>query len=459
MNLEERHWDRLLEDIEGGQVIPLIGPELLQVVRDGHAITLHHHLASRLIERLELDPVNLPAGCGFDQVVIEFLAQQPGHPAGYEREDIYYQIRKLMEHPAWPTPPALRQLAEIRHFDLFASTTFDLLMEQAIDEVRLAGQPRCRSYSYCRREKPVDLPDDFRPQDAPTVFHFFGTLNPMNDFAVTDEDILQYAHRLQSRDFRPQNLFDQMRDKRLLTLGCSFPGWLTRFFLVAAKGDDLFRVGAPGVLADVLSNQDRGLVGFLERKRTSVYAQGDAVKFVGELHARWTSRFGNAPSAVVSDRPDGSLPTDMAPESVFISFRSDDRDTARQVAARFRDAGIDTWFDETDLEPGDRYKEKIANHIFKCFAFVPLVSKHSVSGDPQPWFYRFEWRRAIEAADFRSDASRFILPLLVDDTSPKDEAIPAAFRALHIAPLAKLDEVVAGIKERLRAQRRERRTV
>jgi hypothetical protein len=162
-----------------------------------------------------------------------------------------------------------------------------------------------------------------------------------------------------------------------------------------------------------------------------------------------------APAAAGTD----GLPPDMEPESVFISFRSEDRDIARNVAGRFRDAGIDVWFDETDLEPGDRYKEKIANHIFKCFSFVPLISKFSISNDPQPWFYRFEWKRAIEAAEFRFNTLKYILPLVVDDTSPKDEAIPAEFREVQISRLENLDGLVADIKERIRAQRKERRTV
>lgn len=460
MNLEERHWERLLADIQGRQVIPVIGPELLIIELDGKPVTLYRHLAELLVERLELDRKDLPPGYGFYHVISEFLAQQPGHPKRYERDEIYYRIREILAERAWPTPEPLRQIAAITDFDLFVTTTFDLLLEQALNEVRYGGKRRCRSYAYCKKEKLVDLPVDFEAEECPTVFHFFGKLNPMNDFAVTDEDILQYAHRLQSRDFRPHNLFDQFRDKRLLTLGCSFPGWLTRFFLVAAKGDELFTVGVPGVLADDLSFQDRELVGFLERKKINVYTQGDAAEFVAELHRRWMEKFGGKAD---DDNPptaggDG-LPPDMPPESVFISFRSDDRDTARKIAARFREAGIDVWFDETDLEPGDRYKEKIANHIFKCFAFVPLISKHSISCDPTPWFYRFEWKRAIEAAEFRFNTFKFILPLVVDDTSPKNEAIPAEFRQLHISQLANLDTLVADTRERIRDQRRERRTV
>jgi hypothetical protein len=459
MNLEERHWERLLADIQGKQVIPVIGPELLIVEVDGKPISLFCHLAKQLVERLDLATNNLPPDFGFAHVVSEFLAQQPTHPAHYEKDEIYYKLREIMDEKAWPTPEPLKQLAAITHFDLFASTTFDVLMEQALNEVRFAGTSRCRSFAYCKKEKVTDLPNDFAVDETPTVFHFFGKLNPMNDFAVTDEDILQYASRLQSRDYRPHNLFDQFRDKRLLTLGCSFPGWLTRFFLVAAKGDELFAVGVPGVLADDLSFKDRELVGFLERKKINVYTQGDAANFVAELHRRWLEKFGGIPEIVGPPVPgDMGLPPDMAPESVFISFRNDDRDVARAIAQKFRDAGIDVWFDETDLEPGDNYKSKIANHIFKCFAFVPLISANSLQADPKPWFYRFEWKKAIEAEEFRFNAGKFILPLVLDATSPKDETIPQEFRDVQISPFAKLDELIADTRDRIRAQRLERRT-
>ncbi|MES2922396.1 MAG: toll/interleukin-1 receptor domain-containing protein [Verrucomicrobiota bacterium] len=459
MNLEERHWERLLADIQGRLVIPVIGPELLILEIDGKPVPLYRYLAEQLVARLELNVKDLPASYGFYQVVSEYLAQQPTHPKRYERDEVYYEIREILAEREWPTPEPLKQLAEITHFDLFVSTTPDSLLEQAINQIRHAGKARCRSFAYCKKEKVVDLPDNFQPEESPTVYHFFGKLNAMNDFAVTDEDILQYAHRILSRDFRPHNLFDQFREKRLLTLGCSFPGWLTRFFMVAAKGDELFTGGVPGLLADDLSCLDRELVGFLERKKTNVYSQGSAAKFVGELHARWMAKFGQiAQPENLAGPGDDALPEDMAPESVFISFRSEDRDVARNIATRFRDAGIDVWFDETDLEPGDSYKAKIANHIFKCFAFVPLISRHSISNDPKPWFYRFEWKRAIEAAEFRFNTHKFILPLLVDETSPKNEAIPEQFREVQISRLENLDLLVSDTRERIRDQRRERRT-
>lgn len=458
MNLEERHWERLLADIQGRQVVPVIGPELQVMEVDGETLTLHDHLARELVKRLDLDLEGLPENPGFYQVVGSFLEQQPTHRKRYEKDEIYYQIRSILDGRDWPVPLPLRQLAEITSFGLFVSTTFDTLMDQALDQVR--GHGRTRSYAYCKMEKVVDLPDDFRAEDGPAIFHFFGKVNPMNDFSVTDEDILEYAHRLQSRDLRPHNLFDQFRHKHLLTLGCSFPGWLTRFFLAAAKGDELFTLGVSGFLADELTWKDKELVGFLKRKRTEVCGQGGATQFVAELHKRWMEKFGATPATAGPGEAVGAdEPTDMAEDSVFISFLRTDRDMARQVAARFRDAGIDTWFDETNLSPGDRYERKIARHIRNCFAFVPLISKDSIENHSHPEFYRFEWNKAIEAAEFRPRTLPFFLPVIVDDTNPKDEGIPEEFRDGQMLPVARLDEIVSVTKERIRDRRRERRTL
>lgn len=452
MIMEEWRWEKLLADIEGRQVIPVIGPELLIVTIDGAPVPLYQHVADQLLERLELDRSNLPPESGFYQVVSEFLAQQPTHVRHYEADMIYYKIREIIGEKEWDIPLPLQQLASITHFDLFVSTTADLMMERALTAARPGAKP-VRSLAFCKKEKLEDLPDETAGDPTTTVYHVFGKINAMNDFAVTDEDILHYAHRLQSQDFRPQHLFDQFREKRMLTLGCSFPGWLTRFFLAAAKGEELFTLGVPGLLADTLSSKDRDLVGFLERKRTNVY-QGDAAMFVAELQKRWLVRFGSRNEEPAAPSESGPDLREMEPDSVFISFRREDRDTARAIAKKFTEVGIDAWFDETDLNPGDLYQTKIEMNIRNCFAFVPLISKHSVSEDSKPWFYRFEWNKAIEAAEFRGRTFQFILPLLIDETNPQDPRIPTEFQRYQMSRIGQLDTLITTTRSRIRDLRR-----
>ncbi len=454
--MKERHWRRLLADIEGGQVIPVVGPELIEVEIDGNPTPLYRYLGREIVRRLDLPEDDLEDDYSFENVVSEFMVQQSLNPKDYRQEDLYYEIRDILEGRNWTTPKPLQKLAAISHFKLFVSTTFDSELEGAINEARFGGERKTRNYAYCTKSEVVDLPGNFTTTEGPAIYSFFGKVNPVNDFAVTDEDVLEFAHRLQSRDLRPHNLFDQFRNKHLLTLGCSFPGWLTRFFLAAAKGDELFSIGSPGVLADDFSLRDKGLVGFLERRKTNVFRGGNAIQFVNELHDKWFEKFGGSESEseVADDSPADEM-AEFLPDSIFISFHSNDRQVAREISSRFEAAGIDVWFDEADLNAGDNYRIKIETNIERSLYFMPLISSHSVSGERR--FFQLEWNKAIDEAKFRPQSYPFIQPIILDGTKPEDEGIPREFRACHFQWLKDLDALIDLTRKRIRERRRERK--
>ena len=52
--LTPRNWDRLLAEIEERKLIPVIGPELLQMDLGEGLILFYQHLARELAERLDL---------------------------------------------------------------------------------------------------------------------------------------------------------------------------------------------------------------------------------------------------------------------------------------------------------------------------------------------------------------------------------------------------------------------
>jgi len=231
----DRNWRNLLMDVEGRQVIPIIGSELLVLGEEPGRPTLYEHVAKELVSRLSLDEKRLFKGYGLLDVTSLFL-QDPRNRA----DDLHYEMRGILtEHP-WPTPEPLRQLASITHFDLFVSTTFDSLMEQALNEVLFKGAACTRTFAYSEKRQVEDLPKDTECA-KPIVFQLFGRLDSTGDYGISEEKILEFTHRLQSRDLRPQNLFDALQTKSLLVLGCGFPGWLARFFLRAVKGSSSSR--------------------------------------------------------------------------------------------------------------------------------------------------------------------------------------------------------------------------
>jgi hypothetical protein len=62
------------------------------------------------------------------------------------------------------------------------------------------------------------------------VFHLFGKTSSSPDFVICDEDMLEFVHALQDKQRQPDRLFDELRSKHLLILGCG----LVEIVLLAA---------------------------------------------------------------------------------------------------------------------------------------------------------------------------------------------------------------------------------
>ena len=72
------------------------------------------------------------------------------------------------------------------------------------------------------------------------VYNLFGRASRSADYAIHDEDVLEFIHRLVSRDVTPPEwLLSELRGRHLLILGVHLPDWLGRFVLRAATRDRL----------------------------------------------------------------------------------------------------------------------------------------------------------------------------------------------------------------------------
>src|SRR5580704_421371 len=131
--LDDDAWDDLLSFIEERRVIPIVGPELLQVATDRGPRLLYDWVAEKLASRLNVDVTSLPQPYTLNDVVCWFLA------ARGRREEAYVRVRSILKDANFETPLALRQLAGITDFDLFVTTTFDTLLENAINLQRFNG--------------------------------------------------------------------------------------------------------------------------------------------------------------------------------------------------------------------------------------------------------------------------------------------------------------------------------
>jgi hypothetical protein len=411
-------WKSLLLYIRERQVVPIIGAEVVTAAGGGATIALDRYVAEKLVAALEVNVEWLPQAFSLADVASVYLRRQRG-----DRWRLWIEVLSILEDESLQPSDALLQLAAIEEFSLFVTTTIDPLLARALHNARPGSIGDAEVLAYSLRGQIADLEDDWQPGRRPAVYHLFGRASASGDYVVTDEDRLEFIHALQSDSRQPRLLFDHLRDKHLLLLGCSFPDWLTRFFLRTLRrqrlGMDRDRYEA---VADNCTRTDGSLVLFLNDCRVQVYPGGGTMPFIADLASRLRAQ----PRPAAEPAPAPASGGDM-PYSVFLSYASEDLERVTRVKDALETAGIRVWFDQRALEPGDEYKEAILEGIRHCVFFFPCLSANSL-GDHIRRFFRFEWNKAIEEAEFRDSRFPFIQPLILDDTEAHSERIPPPFR-------------------------------
>ncbi|MCK9606800.1 MAG: toll/interleukin-1 receptor domain-containing protein [Methylomonas sp.] len=464
----ERLWEQLIAFIEEGRVIPVIGPELLILEIDGKSTRLYTYLAEQLAKRLQIAP---EADDTLNAVACRYLA------LGQQREDIYPALKRTIAElsPAKP-PETLVKLAKIRPLKLFVTTCFDPYLVRTLNQVRYEGKDNTTVLEFYPGSS-KDLPEEMDKLVGTTVFHLFGKLTAAPDYAVTDEDILEFMHELQSADTRPKLLFDALVRQDLMVIGCQLFDWLGRFFvrignrhrLIISKEKTDFLVG------DQI-RKEINLAKFLLHysSRTKIFPL-QSIEFVDELYQRWMATHpagtdhGKPVEAMVEHvRPvektepyqanvEADETKSMRSGAVFLSYAHEDEAAVLFIKNAFEKAGIEVWFDKNPsaLRVGDNFKTRIKTNIEQCSLFVPIISRNTLTQERR--FFRFEWKFAQECTDFYPDNRRFIMPLAIDDTPADDPNLDDYIRELHWERLQNGQcraEFLAEIKNLQRAYRR-----
>ncbi|MBI5767361.1 MAG: toll/interleukin-1 receptor domain-containing protein [Verrucomicrobia bacterium] len=441
-------WEDLLNYIEERRVIPIIGPELCDVRTDAHSTgstsspqtgpgqagqeNLYTWLARSLAARLNQPLDSSAPPPTLNDIVVRHLS------ARGRREDLYARIRTIMRETTFAPPPALLKLAEISDFDLYLTTTFDSLLEDALNAARFGGVRSTDVVAYTP-SKLVDLPSSREKLSRPLVYHLMGRLSASPTYVISDEDVLECVCALQTTHYTPQKLFNELELNHLLVIGGGFSDWLMRLFLRLAKRRRLSDPRDVGeVLAYSRAADEPGLVFFLQQvsSRTRLFT-GGAAAFVDELHRRWMARRGPvarpSPSAplAVADEPGRFVPpgSEMADRAVFISYAREDLAAVQQLKAGLDAAGINAWFDLQQLDSGDDFARKIRGNIARCSYFIPVISANT-QRRLEGWFRR-EWHWAVDRTEGMVAGARFILPVCIDDTQEKDALVPEQFLKAH----------------------------
>jgi TolB-like protein/cytochrome c-type biogenesis protein CcmH/NrfG len=112
--------------------------------------------------------------------------------------------------------------------------------------------------------------------------------------------------------------------------------------------------------------------------------------------------------------------------AVFISYASEDAEVAQRICDALKSAGIEVWFDQSELRGGDAWDNQIRKQIQECALFIPIISAHSQAR--LEGYFRREWRLAAERTHDMAVEKAFLVPVVVDDTPERYASVPQGFR-------------------------------
>jgi TolB-like protein len=112
--------------------------------------------------------------------------------------------------------------------------------------------------------------------------------------------------------------------------------------------------------------------------------------------------------------------------AVFLSYASQDAEAARRIFDVLRAAGIEVWFDQSELRGGDAWDRQIRKQIHDCALFLPIISKNT--HERTEGYFRLEWNLAVDRCQRMSADKAFLVPVVIEDTPDDDERVPERFR-------------------------------
>ena len=135
-------------------------------------------------------------------------------------------------------------------------------------------------------------------------------------------------------------------------------------------------------------------------------------------------------------------------KGVFLSYASEDAGVAQRICAALRIAGMEVWFDQSELRGGDAWDQKIRQQIRDCALFVPIISAHTQTR-PEGYF-RLEWKLAVDRSHLMAAEKTFLVPVVADATTEPEALVPAQFREVQWTRI-QTGEVLTAFVDRIAA--------
>lgn len=417
-NSEEPLWDKLIQNIIDGKVIPVIGPEILTI----NGTDINTFIINGISRKLSM--ANPP------QSFSELVYAPEYRNKLVNRDRIYYQVNNLFVKNRFPSSPLLERLLSIRQFPFVITTSFAPIVE---DTMRSIWKDELRVLRF--NNNPMENDDIKTGADLrkPTVYYMFGKVcEGVKKYVLTDTDMLDYVSSWLSNDnrARPKNLYNELKDKYLLMLGNNYSNWLFRFIWYSMRKSDL----GHGMLT--YDSLDESLIAFLER--TETFTKQNTAEVVDQIITRLNKKLAE------NEKTKFNKPEDNM--DIFISYSRSDSDIAEKLYDALTKQGKRVWYDKHNLTEGGNFMEEIKKAIRTAKYFLPILSDNITKEKDFSHVYRNEWDTAIEVAI--SMGRTYIIPLAEDGFDFYRAAIPNKMQQ-HNAIFFSKDDDISGVVEKI----------
>lgn len=406
-NPEETMWELLVDKIMNGEVIPVIGEN---IVLNGKK-TVNDILIGHLSKKEGI--MSMPQS--YSQLIFDNNYKT-------DKDLIYGKLSQLINANQAKFAPSelLERVLSIHQFPFVITTTIDYTVENTMRKIWNQRERNLKVLQFNNNPKDLATLGDITKDadvEIPTVYYMFGKANSprLNSFVVTDEDMLSFCKSWLTEDKRPQKLARVLGDKFLLFLGCNYPDWLIRFIWYSMRQD----LDKSGMLVD--EEVEDSLIDFLNRVHVNTQRNPEIV--ISEIERRVAKRM------VEYNKYKFEAPKERT--DVFISYSRNDGGKTEELYNALTKKGLNVWYDRKNLAVGERWLEKI-NMAIKTTKFcVVLVSRSMLSQVHESHVYRKEWNMAIEHARGMGSKRGFIIPVLLDDVDLYDDMLdlPDALKA------------------------------
>lgn len=452
--IEDSQWDALLDSIEEGSVLPIVGWGVTTFGADNRPLA--PWLASELAAKLSVAPNQLSPSPTLNEVVSRHLLQHPG-----QRQKIYTVLPRILDQVNSQPGETLKQLAQISGFRLFLTSTPDSLLQTALDIVRFDGRAGTKIRDFSPANSSVDLWGPLtqlqQENSESWVYHVLGVASRTLDSCVVwDEDLLEFLLALHAslKEARLPHLHAALQPDRnveLLAIGVSYSDWLLRFFMRVMRQTRLTEDHSNNHLVPPTVVDPQNVVLYCGGPAGSVQVLNQAPQdFVAELLSRWQIRHPLLP-ATASSVPQLNVAEEMPPGAIFISYMREDEMAVRELVARLQAAGCNVWLDLERLQSGMNFDRRIEDYIrSRCTLFISVISNKTEQTAEGYAHRERQWARDRCEGIAEAERDSFYHPLLIDDLDPgRIRYEPRLFAAVHRQKflLGKVDD---GYCQRLR---------